>query len=233
MLDVMGGRVVRAVGGRRSEYRPVQSRLTASTESVEVARVLLATTGSAELYVADLDAIEGRFVSDAVLELLDAVPVPTWLDAGIRETLDIELLPSGGHIRPVIASETAEDLGLVHWVEAVYGYAHAAFSLDLSDGSIRGRWQDWGVQSPRDWGGLATNVAGRGARTLVVLDLAGVGTQDGPRTTAVCRAIRKSLPRVELITGGGVRDRDDLRRLEDAGADAVLVASALHDGALP
>jgi phosphoribosylformimino-5-aminoimidazole carboxamide ribotide isomerase len=35
-----------------------------------------------------------------------------------------------------------------------------------------------------------------------------------------------------IITGGGVRTWDDVERLGDAGADAILVASALHDGTI-
>ena len=57
VLDVMGGIVVRAVAGRRSEYRPLVSKLTTSVEPAEVARTLLAKSGADELYVADLDAI--------------------------------------------------------------------------------------------------------------------------------------------------------------------------------
>jgi uncharacterized protein related to proFAR isomerase len=37
---------------------------------------------------------------------------------------------------------------------------------------------------------------------------------------------------VDLIAGGGVRGLDDLKALADAGCDAALVASALHDGRL-
>ena len=44
--------------------------------------------------------------------------------------------------------------------------------------------------------------------------------------------IRAAFPRTTMITGGGVRDLDDLRRLAESGIDGVLIASALHDGSL-
>jgi phosphoribosylformimino-5-aminoimidazole carboxamide ribotide isomerase len=44
------------------------------------------------------------------------------------------------------------------------------------------------------------------------------------------RRIRRAVPVVRLAAGGGVRDPGDLERLAAAGADAVLVATALHDG---
>src|SRR5262245_8374983 len=83
VLDVMKGQVVRAVGGRRDEYRPIVSKLTASTEPLEVAKALLDATGANELYVADLDAIRNRKgATPEVRELLHSVSVPVWLDCG-------------------------------------------------------------------------------------------------------------------------------------------------------
>ena len=59
VLDLMGGKVVRGVGGRRSEYRPVVSRLTTSCDPVAVAEAFRQQLGIDELYLADLDAIAG------------------------------------------------------------------------------------------------------------------------------------------------------------------------------
>jgi phosphoribosylformimino-5-aminoimidazole carboxamide ribotide isomerase len=79
--------------------------------------------------------------------------------------------------------------------------------------------------------GLA--VTDLGVRRLIVLDLTRVGVGHGVGTEDLCRAIRKHAHGIELTAGGGVRGRDDLTCLADAGCDAVLVASALHDGRLP
>jgi phosphoribosylformimino-5-aminoimidazole carboxamide ribotide isomerase len=54
----------------------------------------------------------------------------------------------------------------------------------------------------------------------------------GAGTEALVSRAKERFAGVEVVAGGGVRDWDDVRRLEDAGADAVLVASALHDGTL-
>jgi len=59
-----------------------------------------------------------------------------------------------------------------------------------------------------------------------------VGTDTGPGTLPLVGELRTRYPRLELIAGGGIRDRDDVSRLADAGADAALVATALHAGRL-
>src|SRR5262249_34020110 len=112
----MGGVVVRAVRGRRDEYRPVVSQLTDSTEPIRVAKALLEAADAAELYVADLDMIRGGDeVSPAVVELTKAVRVKTWLDVGVRANRDLDLLPPGEHVCAVIASETVWSPSAVGW----------------------------------------------------------------------------------------------------------------------
>jgi phosphoribosylformimino-5-aminoimidazole carboxamide ribotide isomerase len=67
---------------------------------------------------------------------------------------------------------------------------------------------------------------------ILPLDLADVGTGTGGSTDSLCRFIRREFPQMGLIAGGGVRGVDDLNRFHSLGVDAVLVASALHDGRL-
>jgi phosphoribosylformimino-5-aminoimidazole carboxamide ribotide isomerase len=63
-----------------------------------------------------------------------------------------------------------------------------------------------------------------------VLDLARVGMGEGVGTEPVCRSLRCIDPKLQIISGGGVRGLGDLESLAQAGCDAALVASALHDG---
>jgi phosphoribosylformimino-5-aminoimidazole carboxamide ribotide isomerase len=71
-----------------------------------------------------------------------------------------------------------------------------------------------------------------GIGRTIVLDLAQVGTARGVGTVALCRALSKRWPALELIAGGGVRGPQDVAELAAAGCAGALVASALHDGTL-
>jgi phosphoribosylformimino-5-aminoimidazole carboxamide ribotide isomerase len=232
VLDVMNGQVVRAVGGRRDEYRPIQSRLTDSTEPWEVAQAMMSACGVRELYVADLDAILGHTsLSWEIDDLISPVEFPTWVDAGISPGKDVDIFPVSRHIRPVIGFETADEPGTLARAISM-SYTPVAFSIDLKAGGLYGNWYPWGAETATDALAVARTAVATGVRTLIVLDLARVGTGGGCGTEALLRAIRDAFPAVELIAGGGVRTWDDVDRLGDAGADAVLVASALHDGTL-
>ena len=67
---------------------------------------------------------------------------------------------------------------------------------------------------------------------MILLDLAAVGSGEGPPHQETCLRWKESFQDLELITGGGVRNLADLLALKKAGVDGVLIASALHDGSL-
>ncbi len=65
---------------------------------------------------------------------------------------------------------------------------------------------------------------------MIVLDLAQVGGGSGISTVDLCRKLLARFGDLRVITGGGVRNATDLLQLQQAGIDAVLLASSLHDG---
>ncbi|MBA4186620.1 MAG: hisA/hisF family protein [Planctomycetaceae bacterium] len=233
VMDVMGGVVVRAIAGRREGYQPIVSTLTRATDPLGVAAALLQATGVSELYVADLDAITGRGqLSPVVRNLLAESTGPVWLDAGFGPRHDILDLPASPHLRPVVGFETCRTPDFLRDFAYSPGPQVLGFSIDMRAGELIGNWRQWGVQDKQDAIGIARVAVSLAVRTLIVLDLARVGTGTGCGTEPLLHALRSEFPNVELIAGGGVRTWDDIDRLGEAGADGVLVASALHDGTI-
>src|SRR5215470_6504995 len=120
-LDLKGGLVVHAIGGDRAAYSPIASPFGAADDPAAIARGLLATTGSPDLYVADLDAIAGignHF--ELVRGLSYALPdTALWIDAGFSDVADCAFwLPLGATL--VIGSESLA--GFEDWREI-----HSAF----------------------------------------------------------------------------------------------------------
>ena len=106
VLDLMGGRVVRGVAGRRAEYRPVVSRLTASPEPLAVARAFRQEFGLTELYVADLDAVAGGEPAFALYDLWAADGFQLWIDAGVRGMERARRVAEAGAEAVVVGLET-------------------------------------------------------------------------------------------------------------------------------
>jgi phosphoribosylformimino-5-aminoimidazole carboxamide ribotide isomerase len=99
-------------------------------------------------------------------------------------------------------------------------------SVDLLDGKLISPRPELAGREPAAAGSLATAL---GVRELLVIDLLRVGSGSGPPLRAVADLAR-ALPGLDIYAGGGVRDDDDLRALEAAGAAGALVATALHEG---
>src|SRR5947209_16760035 len=109
----MGGVVVRGVGGRRNEYRPVQSRLTNSCDPVDVARAFVDKFRPRRLYLADLDAIGGASSAWVLYRDIRQLGVELWVDAGVRSAEEAVALAEAGVEGVVCGLETLPGPGVL------------------------------------------------------------------------------------------------------------------------
>lgn len=228
VVDLLQGQVVRAVRGDRKAYRPIVSALCASSDPVTVARMLCDHCAARQLYVADLDALQGGAVQTAVLAgLLQALPdTELWLDAGLADAaagqaLREQLAPYAARVVLVFGSESLRSrAALERCFDTEQASAEAAaLSLDRRDGQrldLAGCWDAVDL-----W-----------PRRLIVMTLERVGSNAGPDLDTL-QDVRRLAPGAMLIGAGGIRNPQDLVAARAAGADAWLVASALHDLQLP
>jgi phosphoribosylformimino-5-aminoimidazole carboxamide ribotide isomerase len=230
VIDVMDGQVVRAVGGRRELYQPLTSRVVDSTDPGTVALAMLRTVGVNELYVADLDGLMGHRPRLGWLKGVTDAGVRVMIDSGVRHPEDARHVFEAGATSVIAATETLGGFGELKALCEAAGHDRIIFSVDLRNGKVVGAESAWGVgPDPVE---LVRQAVASGIQRVVLLELARVGTGIGPGTVGLCQRTRAVFPDLELVAGGGVRNHDDVNRLADAGADGVLVASAIHDGQL-
>lgn len=230
VIDLLRGRAVHAVAGRRDAYQLVRSvagTTIGSGDAIALARAYVERLHIAELYAADLDAILGRPPQDTVVAAVAAVGVPLALDAGVSSAGNARRALALGATRVVVALETLPSYEALGEICAALGSERVAFSLDLRDGEPV--VPDHGVRAGEPADVIAARARDAGAGSLIVIDLARVGTGRGLDFELIAR-VRTAAPELTLLAGGGVRSLDDLKRLADAGCDGALVASALHDG---
>jgi phosphoribosylformimino-5-aminoimidazole carboxamide ribotide isomerase len=228
VIDLRAGEAVHGMGGDRARYEPVKSAITPSLgDALALAQAYVAVLGTSEMYVADLDAIEGGPVQYGMHHRLSRV-ARCWIDAGLRSGEDACALIDAGADRVVVALETMPGFELLHAIVQRLGADRVAFSLDLRDGAPLASAEPLRAMAPRE---IARRAVDAGAETVIVLDLARVGSSGGA-DDVMMRDIRAALPGVDLIAGGGVRHGADLERLAAAGANGALVATAVHRGAI-
>ena len=116
----MSKKVVHAIKGDRNKYEPFSSPLVYSSCPLIVSEALLKKTRSRILYVADIDAIEGRLVQKKIIsQIANKFPdIKIWLDGGFKSSIDFKKLIHNNilnvknklNIHPVFSSESLSSI---------------------------------------------------------------------------------------------------------------------------
>src|SRR5262249_25523951 len=153
------------------------------------------------LYLADLDAIAGAPPLLPTYDALRRLGFRLWVDAGVREAEAAAALADAGVEGLVLGLETIAGPETLARACRLLG-GRVVFSLDLKGGVPLGDRSAWGQAEPC---AIAGQAVARGARRLIVLDLARVGVGNGTGTEALCAQLAADHADVEIIAGGGVR----------------------------
>jgi phosphoribosylformimino-5-aminoimidazole carboxamide ribotide isomerase len=217
VIDIRNGVVVRAIAGRRADYQPLVSPLATTSAPLDVARGLLALHAFPAIYIADLDAIEGRADNRAAIEAIgQAFPaVDLWIDAGMRDCADMRQWLDLKNVSPVVGSESVDHMDAPRMLRDA---ARVVLSLDFRGETFLGPRSL--LRSSELW-----------PARVIVMTLERVGGAGGPDFSRLARIMSRAQGR-EIFAAGGVRDAHDLLTLRAAGAKGALIASSLHEGRL-
>jgi len=236
VLDVTLGVAVHAQGRVRADYAPVKSVLAPDQpgDPLALARAYRDVLGAQVCYVADLDAIQGGPIQRGLIrdlaEFQTGFAGELMVDAAAGDPDGALEVLSAGASDAVVGLETLRSFGDLAGMVEIVGASRVVFSLDLQLGSpvLHPLIEDAAGAMP-DAMSLAAQAAAAGVGAILVLDLGRVGTGTGV-DLGLLEALRRRHPAVRLLAGGGVLTRKDLERMEEAGCDGALVASAIHAG---
>ena len=242
VLDLMIGQIVLAQGGNRDEYRPVHTRLTGSSQPLDVAQAIFNQTGCNWLYLADIDTFAGAAPSWQIYESLLERGFGLWIDADwltndrhlqIADRLNLERL------KIIVSSETLSSVEQFSVFETLISNGVSViFSLDKKgDAVVSHEAEIERLNSVAELSSTAlVHLAYQNnVRDIIVLDLNQVGTGQGFQASGssatLIKSLKQDLPDLRITSGGGVRGPADVKQWIATGCDHVLVASAIHSGA--
>jgi len=242
VIDLLNGLAVHAVRGRREKYRPLTSVLVAEPEVLIVARALREKLGLKEIYLADLDSIEGRGQHRDLIARLARHEPGLMVDAGVASVrAALDLLELGGH-KVVVGSETLPNWEVLSAIGNNVPPERLVFSLDMRAGKVLHQQTRDGTDKftesqvgrcpqliSRDPLQVLEKLQSRGWHEVILLDLARVGAATGVDRNLIAAA-RKRFPNLSLLVGGGIRNAQDMMELKELGVDGILTATALHRG---
>jgi phosphoribosylformimino-5-aminoimidazole carboxamide ribotide isomerase len=219
-VDVQDGRVVQLVAGERGTG-------TEYGDPVEAAERWVAA-GAETLHLVDLDgAFEGeRANAPAVDAILDAVGVPVQLGGGIRTVADATDLLDRGVDRVILGTAAVERPAIVGEISETHP-GRVMVSLDAKGGEVVvSGWTEGTGLAPAD---AAARYEERGAGAILFTDVDVEGQKAGVREGVIEDVV--AAVDIPVVASGGVATIDDVRACKDAGAAAVVVGTALYEGA--
>ncbi|MBX0286630.1 1-(5-phosphoribosyl)-5-[(5-phosphoribosylamino)methylideneamino]imidazole-4-carboxamide isomerase [Haloarcula salinisoli] len=220
-VDMQDGQVVQLVGGERGTEKTYGDPVAAAERWVEA--------GARTLHLVDLDgAFEGERVNgdaiDAVLEAVDD-DIDVQLGGGIRTAEDAISLLERGVDRVILGTAAVENPDIVAEISDEHADS-VLVSLDAKDGEVV--VSGWTEGTGLDPAEAAQRYADLGAAGILFTDVDVEGQLEGVRTDPVARLV--DAVDIPVVASGGVATIEDVLALEDAGAAAVVVGSALYEG---
>lgn len=224
VIDILDGEVVHGIQGKRSEYKPIKSKIVSSSNPLDVARVFREVYDLKDLYVADLNSIMGTGQNfDIISKISKELKMDIILDFGIRceKDLDKEILDDISGI--IIATETLKSLEVIPRAIKKKGIENVIVSIDIKNGELLKSINE--LENPEQAVRMFWEME---VRKFILLDLGKVGSMSGPGETIIklIRNLGDLTP--TIITGGGIRSIEDIKELERFNVSAVLIATALH-----
>lgn len=219
VLDILNGAVVHAVRGERNLYEPIAgySKIVSSSGPLDILQQLRPQ----EVYVADLNLLMGRGENLAVIKEISAM-ARTMADTGISKATDLDCLPAS--VCPILGTETAP----FQLMEELAPQRKIIVSLDMKNQKVLSREASLAAQTPLQALQRLNRLPLDG---VILLELNRVGTSSGLDKAFLEKAI--AISEHPLILGGGVKNDEDLRALEEMGFSGALVATAVHNGSVP
>ena len=232
VLDLLDGVVVHAKRGEREKYEPIH-RFSSVVETSDPLRVLEAVR-PAEIYLADLNRLTGTGGSnkEAVSEIrAKNNEARLMLDCGVRGVVELREVAEAGLADTIVLGTETASLSLLEAASNVFcscsTSASASVSLDLFNKKVLARDESLRVEPL----GLLEKLNAFSVEEIIVLELDRVGTKRGIDFDFLARCVECS--EHSILCGGGVRGCEDLSRLEAVGVKGALVATAVHDRAIP
>ncbi len=215
VIDLKDGVVVHARQGNREHYQPINTDLCKSSDIFQVIEAFLGVYEFDTFYIADLNAITDQGDhSHLITDVLTRFPHLTfWIDKGYQTYDQSAQYPDNA--LPVLGSESYQD----ETISELKAYKNNfILSLDYSSSNALGAASLF--SDPTFW-----------PENIIIMTLDRVGSSYGPdlgKLTEFCR----HHPDKNFIAAGGIRNKQDLMTLSEAGIQLALVASALHSGAI-
>ncbi|TRZ54241.1 1-(5-phosphoribosyl)-5-[(5-phosphoribosylamino)methylideneamino] imidazole-4-carboxamide isomerase [bacterium] len=218
-VDILGGRCVQLVQGRRESATVYGDPLACATRWIDL--------GADALHVVNLDGAFGNSAQNAELirALIRGTGIEIELGGGIRSVEDATRWLETGVSRVIISTLATQEPESIRVLSREFGPERVMAGVDAKGGqvAIHG-WQE----TAGDYLSWAKRFEALGAGTLLYTNVDVEGLQQGVQQEPVKRLV--GCVHVPVVIAGGVSSRSDVTALRNIGAYGAVLGSALYSG---
>jgi phosphoribosylformimino-5-aminoimidazole carboxamide ribotide isomerase len=218
-VDILGGRCVQLVQGRRESATVYGDPLACATRWIDL--------GADALHVVNLDGAFGSSAQNAELirALIRSTGIEIELGGGIRSVEDGGRWLETGVSRIILSTLAVKEPTSIGILSREFGSERVMAGVDAKAGqvAIHG-WQE----TAGDYLSWAERFEALGAGSLLYTNVDVEGLQQGIRLQPVKNLI--GTVHVPVVIAGGVSSRSDVTLLRDSGAYGAVLGSALYSG---
>ncbi|WML67983.1 MAG: phosphoribosylformimino-5-aminoimidazole carboxamide ribotide isomerase [Methanoregula sp. SKADARSKE-2] len=218
-VDILGGRCVQLVQGKRESATSFGDPLTCATRWLDL--------GADALHVVNLDGAFGSSAknADLIADLVKKTGFEIELGGGIRNSEDATRWLDLGVSRIIISTLATQDPASIGRLADEFGGERIMAGVDAKGGQLAvSGWQE----TAGDYLEWAARFEKLGAGFLLYTNVDVEGLQQGVRFEPVKRLIDHV--RIPVVVAGGVSARADVAGLRTAGAFGAVLGSALYSG---
>lgn len=224
-VDVIGGKCVRLSRGNY-KFKKIYS-----TDPLEMAK-LFERAGLKRLHLIDLEgAKRGRIKN---WESIEAIAKNTGLriqiGGGIRRGEDIKKLLGLGVERVILGSVAVKAPQLLKRFLKEFGKEKIVVDVGTKKGEIY--FRGWQKKAKKTLHLFLKDLIKLGVKTIICTDIERDGALKGPNFSLYKKLV-KDFPSLEIIASGGIRNKEDLKKLSRAGVQVTIVGKAIYENKIP
>jgi phosphoribosylformimino-5-aminoimidazole carboxamide ribotide isomerase len=221
-IDLRDGKCVRLIQG---EYN---RQITYHDDPVKQAQEF-SLAGAEWLHIVDLDGAKlGRPVNTDTVSAIAALGLlKIEVGGGLRDEVSVKQLLDIGVERVIIGTKAVSDF---EWFSRMAKKFSGKIVLGLDAREAQVATHGWTKNSPQRLLEFAVQTAKLPLAAIIYTDITRDGMMTGPnleRTKALIEIVQ-----VPVIASGGVSKIDDIKKLAEIGAAAVIIGRSLYEGTL-
>jgi len=219
-IDLLGGKCVRLIQG---DYH---RQITYRDDPVSQARDFI-SAGAQWLHIVDLDGAKvGKPTNTDVVSAIGALgQLKIEVGGGLRDEDSIKQLLDIGVERVIIGTKAVNDFA---WFSEMAEKFRDKIALGLDARGSKIATNGWTQDSPQQLLEFAAKASKLPLAAIIYTDITKDGMMAGPnleRTKALVEAVSTA-----VIASGGVGEIADIKKLAEAGVEAVIIGRSLYEG---